>query len=233
MWQGSQRITRQALEQPLQQKADWTPLDLLIRAEARDLIKRNSQLCMEAVQSRFYGDGSLVFALQRLNRRIDPLVPGIVHVAARFAFDAWDQLVPLLKLAASTVASGTQGTRNLQLPAWLHSLERLAKAATEGVSMMIVWLKPLAPSPTAAPDAQGGEDEPVYSWKLLACLGVDAIGISAYIFPVLPAFFCRYIWPLIAAGAVSRLHNNTCLTLLVLIEEYLPLVEIIPSATIG
>ena len=177
----------------------WTPLDLLIRADARDIIRNNTQLCIEAVQKRFYGQGSLVFALQRLNRRIDSVLGWTVTQAT-----ADDSSAQSLNEAQAPPKIGSNVWR------FLARLDRLAQSM----------------SSTA-------EGEPIVTWKLAACLAVDAVGISSYLFPILPAVFYRYLWPLIAAAVVNYMHRNTCLTLLVLFEELMPLVDLIPSATVG
>ena len=66
-YEKSDRFTCQALEQPLKQCPQWTLLDLIAQGNCKGVISACPEVCIAAVQSRFYGDGSLVTILERMN----------------------------------------------------------------------------------------------------------------------------------------------------------------------
>ena len=54
-----------ALERPLPACPGWTSLDLVVRADCRSLVELCPDLCLAAVQRRFFGVGGITAALAR------------------------------------------------------------------------------------------------------------------------------------------------------------------------
>ena len=72
----SERCALRALQRPLKRCEQWTPLDLLARAECRRVMADCAELCIAAVQTRFYGEGSLVSALERMSDGVNRVLLG-------------------------------------------------------------------------------------------------------------------------------------------------------------
>ena len=66
----NEKATLAAMEKPLKQYSKWTLLDVVIRAECREVIQQCPDMCIAAVNRRFTGGGNLSEAVARLNQSL-------------------------------------------------------------------------------------------------------------------------------------------------------------------
>ena len=195
----SERCAMQALERPLKRYDKWRPLDLLARAECKKLISECPDLCISVVQNRFYGEGSLVAAVERMDDSLNGVLsPIFLHEFPNTPTEATSSTLQSLYIKSS------------------NTLQSVSKIRPEG-----------SDSPGDADSTSNGR------LLLLCCIVVDAVGASYYIYPVLPEKFYLYQWAPLNAVFNFALHRSTCLAMLALVEEMLPIVDLLPLATIG
>ncbi len=89
--------------------------------------------------------------------------------------------------------------------------------------------------PPPSPSPQQGPSSPpktVWAWKLLACIVIDLIGDGSLIVPGV-GDASDFVWAPVSAVLVRLLFGNNVLAAVNFLEEILPFIDVIPTATIA
>jgi hypothetical protein len=189
----SDRFALGALELQLKLCQEWTALDLVVKANCREVITKCPELCIAAVQRRFYGEGGFRAAV----RRMTTALRGVL----KFIMTGVDETVPVSEVVQERIVQIGEGEP--------HQDDRQSQEQRLPVG-------------------------PKANLLLLAqCILVDLVGASYYLLPLLPGALYTIVWSPVCAWLVFRLLKDPCIALLVLLEECLPLISLVPTATIG
>jgi hypothetical protein len=81
-------------------------------------------------------------------------------------------------------------------------------------------------------DAQVGTSKRNWWMVFQMCMIIDSVGVLQFFFPVLPFPF-NFLWPPVCASLLYHVHENSLMSTICLIEESLPFMSVIPSASLS
>ena len=202
--------TMSAIEQPLEQCNNWSAVDMIVRANCRHLVIECSDLCISAAVRRFLGKDGFFSTFSRLNA-------------------AWHAEMALFRLSRSsrvqpTASSSDQplltvrSTRRL-----IQGMKRRSLSGLSGVGAEAVQ----APPPNLGTWWHAIKMD--HRFRLAACCLIDGLGILVHIWVPYPA---KLIWTPFSAFLVHKLHRNTLVTAISLLEDQLPFLRQFPTATV-
>ena len=210
--QRSEAHALKALELPLTRSTASTSLDLAIDGCCRQLIAKNSDLCIEAIQRRFYGHGGLLSSIRRINAAFESFLPR--------------QMVPCITAAASKYSALFLGIASIALYFLVPSALPVMWAL---ISPWVIYWVLTRESITAALQCL---QKAGYA-DLVICALIDLFGISYHVLLLLPSYFYILIWPPVCAVIVHALFKNPFFTFFAFMEECLPFVDFFPTATLS
>ena len=239
----SERLTIMCLNEPLLIQPAWTMLDLVAKCECKALVAQCPELFIKAFQRRFFGCGSLMDAFRRMNARWESSSNNISIKNEESTFDG--SSTPDSKYGHSEGES----SKNVGLVGFFKIFQTLHFGSVK--NLLSLKAKKVVKF-TSSPSIDSGsfaslrdkfdfnlnegknmpEDE--INWKLVAlCALVDMVGMTRFLYPIVPRFCYVFLWPPVYAMIVHTLHQNLTLSLLSFIEEAIPVLGFLPAATIG
>ena len=219
----SDRLAIMSLEHPLSAHTRWTRLDLVGRGDLKCLISRCPKLFVISTQRRFFGSGNLLDTMRRVNSSLQDFLLKKLDTTFR-------------KQTSRNAMIGSASKQSNYLKLFLNTFTPVVFfASMPSFSQFSSTFFQIDDIGNVQSNSKCGAS-PGRHLNLrvaVACVLVDLIGISFYVFPILPWPFYQFIWPLANAFLVQLLHRNLCLSLFSFLEEALPVVSFIPSATMG
>ena len=219
--------TLSAIERPLEQCSSWTAVDVLVRADCRQLVIECSDLCISAAVRRFLGKDGFISTFSRLNSAWHAEIALFRHLNSK------DYQPPTATTAAAAAAAAASANTN---SANTNSLPLLTARSTR----RLIFGGPNSRHPSLS----GGEDvivvpAPVNWWNILktdyrvrlaVSVTIDAAGIAQHLWA---PYSVSVVWLLLSSYLVHRLHRNTLITAVALLECQLPFLHQFPTATVA